>query len=155
MTSFQRDGAYVYMVSVAAGRQNGSMRLQRVAATQILNRSAYQCWSGGTTWGGACKALLTGRFGEPSLRKLADGTWVMAYLDIARGAIVTRTAKAPQGTWSSPKTRLTGAQLPNLYGGFIDPYSTKTNLRMSVSTWQRTNTGQTVRYDTSILKTSL
>lgn len=155
MTSMQRDGAYVYMISVPAGRQSGSMVLQRVLATQILNKSAYQCWSGSTSWGNTCRALMNGRFGEPSLRKLTDGTWVMAYLDTARGAIVTRTAKAPQGAWSSAKTRLTGAQLPNLYGGFIDPYSTKSNLRMSVSTWQRTNTGQTIRYDTSILKTSL
>ena len=155
MTSLQRDGNYVYMISVAAGRQNGSMMLQRVLATQILNKSAYQCWNGGTTWSTACKPLITGQFGEPSLRKLTDGTWVMAYLDIKKGAIVTRTAKAPQGTWSSPKTQLTGAQPPNLYGGFIDPYSTKSNLRMSVSTWQRTANGQTIRYDTSILKASL
>lgn len=155
MTSMQRDGVYVYMISVPAGRQNGSMMLQRVPATQILNKSAYQCWSGSTTWGGTCKALLKGRFGEPSLRKLADGTWVMAYLDISRGAIVTRTAKSPQGTWSSAKSRLTGSQLQNLYGGFIDPYSTKSNLRMSVSTWQRNAAGQTIRYDTNILKTSL
>lgn len=155
MASMQRDGDYVYILSVAAGRQNGRMMLQRVPALQILNPSAYQCWGGGTTWGNTCRALLTGRFGEPSLRKLADGKWVMSYLDISKAAIVTRSASAPQGTWSKPKTQLSARQLPNLYGGFIDPYSTKSKLRLSVSTWQRTATGQTIRYDTNILTTSL
>src|SRR5262245_20604674 len=39
-------------------------------------------------WGRPCTGILHGRFGEPSVRRLVDGTWAMAYLNCATGCIV-------------------------------------------------------------------
>lgn len=146
MMSLQRDGNFVYAISVRAGRQQGPMMLQRVRSNEVLVRSAWQCWDG-SDWSQDCHALLNGTFGEPSLRKLADGTWVMAYLNASAGTIVTRTAATPTGPWSAEQTQLGWWQVPNLYGGFIHPYSTKDNLTLMVSTWQRRPDGYTTRYD--------
>jgi len=80
----------------------------------MLDQSSYQCWTGSNTgWStdfAACQPLLTGSFGEPSLRLLSDGTWVMSYMDASSPDapwIVTRTAPAPTGPWSAPKVQLT------------------------------------------------
>lgn len=145
MISMQRDGDYIYIISVKAGRQQGPMMLRRVSVANILNKSSYECWNG-SSWGGACRALFSGRFGEPSLRKLKDGVWAMAYLNIANGSIVTRYANSPTGPWSSEKTQVTIAQHPALYGGFIHPYSTSDNVTMMVSSWVK---GTGSRYDVS------
>ena len=136
MWSMQRDGNYVYIVSVKAGRQVGPMMLRRVEWDKILNPNAYQCWDG-TTWGPAttCKPLMSGHFGEPSLRRLSDGTWVMAYLELDSGAIVTRYASSVTGPWSDEKIQVTSAQVPSLYGGYIHPASTPKNLTLIVSQW--------------------
>jgi hypothetical protein len=148
MVSMQRDGDYVYLLSVKAGRQYGPMMLRRVASDRILDSSAYECWNG-SDWGGSCAPLLTGRFGEPSLRKLSDGTWTMAYLDLSIGSIVTRTATSPTGPWSNEKIQVTGLQLPALYGGFIHPYSTADNLTLIVSSWVGATATNPGRYDTN------
>jgi hypothetical protein len=78
--------------------------------------------------------------GELSVRRLSDGTWAMAYLNLAIGAIVTRTATAPDAAWSNEVVQVTGLQEPNLYGGFIHPWSTRAanDLHLMVSTWTDT-----------------
>lgn len=150
MTSMQLDGNYVYMISVRAGRVNGLMFLRRVPWRDILTPQAYLCWNG-TDWVTTCSdGILRGRFGEPSLRKLQDGTWVMAYFDLATGAVVTRYADQPTGKWSAPTVQITYHELDFLYGGFIHPLSTKNNLTLMVSSWQR-HSGVTHRYDVSQL----
>jgi hypothetical protein len=147
MISMQRDGAYVYLVGVKAGRQTGPMVLMRVAWGQMRSATAYQCWNG-TGWGGnQCSPLFEGAFGEPSLRKLSDNTWALAYFNAANNSIVTRTASSPTGPWRSEKVQLTAEQFPGLYGGFIHPYSTPDNLTLMVSSWPRNSSGQTIRYD--------
>lgn len=155
MWSMQRDGDWVYIVSVRAGRQPGPMMLFRVPSDSMLDGNAYQYWNG-TGWGdkAAAKPILTGDFGEPSLRKLDDGTWALAYTDYAGGPrIVTRTATSPTGPWSDPKVQLTWQKLPALYGGFIWPGSTPTHLVLMISTWQTapdgTKHGRLIRYDVS------
>ena len=140
--SMQRDGEFVYVISVQAGRRpggSGPMLLQRVHWDKMLDATQYQCWSGDGTWGSDCKPIIEGSFGEPSLRLLRDGTWAMSYLDVDypdRPIIVTRTADSPQGPWSEPKVQITWKELPQLYGGFIHPYSTRNSLVLMVSTYQ-------------------
>lgn len=134
MMSLQRDGDYVYIVSVRGGRQYGPMNLQRVPWDQMFDKDLYECWDG-YGWGSGCEPLFSGVFGEPSLRKLDDGTWVLAYLNLAIGSIVTRYADDPTGPWSTEKMQINGLELPNLYGGFIHPDSTRDNLTLMVSTW--------------------
>ena len=118
------------------------MMLQRVRWQDITNKDAYEGWGwDGSTWGWGrpCTAILNGNFGEPSVRKLADGTWAMSYL--TNGMIVTRTASRPDAAWSDEKIQVISLQEACLYGGFIHPWSTvgTNNLHMMVSAYQDSN----------------
>lgn len=146
MGSMQLDGEYIYRISVRAGRTEGPMVLSRVKWREVLNPKAYYCWDG-ADWSKKCRAIAHGTFGEPSLRKLSDGTWAMSYLDIDKRAIVTRTAYSPSGPWSEAKVQLRDTRLPSLYGGFIHPYSTRKHLVLMVSSWQRNAQGRTTHYE--------
>lgn len=143
MWTMQRDGAHVYVFSVRSGRQAGPMMLRRVPWQRILEPAAYEDWGwrkgSGWRWGQPCTPILEGTFGEPSVRRLRDGTWAMAYLDAAAGRIVTRRADGPDRVWSEEKVQVTAEQEPNLYGGFLHPYSTSAldDLHLLVSTWRR------------------
>lgn len=136
MQTMALDGDYVYVYSVRAGRQPGPMMLQRVKHAAILERGAYECWGydGQWGWGKPCSSILgESDFGEPSVRKLSDCTWAMSTLE--GGAIVTRTAGAPEGPWSGGHVQVTFDQQPCLYGGFIHPKSTSGDLHLMVSRW--------------------
>lgn len=146
MWTMQRDGDWVYIFSVKAGRQEGPMVLRRVPWDQMLNPDAYQCRNG-DKWDSTCSPILKGRFGEPSVQKLPDGTWVMAYLNADTGNIVTRTAESPAGSWSDEKVQLARGEHPSMYGGFIHPRSTRDNLILMVSSWVRDQARETKRYD--------
>lgn len=160
MWSMQLDGDYVYAATVRAGRQPGPMMLLRVPWNQITKKGSYECWNG-SGWGGECHPILPDtKYGEPSLRKLKDGAWVLSYVDFQGANLVTRTAPSPEGPWSDPKVQLTWQQLPALYGGFIHPYSTSSNLILMVSTWQTKGKSKKVeertliRYDVSHMITT-
>lgn len=112
MWTMQRDGDWVYVFSVPSGHQKGPMMLQRVPWDKMADRSAYQGWSNNGKdwdWNRPCSPILEGTFGEPSVRKLSDGTWAMVYLnfDGAAPAIVSRTAKGPDQTWSNETVQVT------------------------------------------------
>lgn len=167
MWSMQRDGDYVYIVSVRTGRREGPMMLFRSRWDQMLQQDAYEYWNG-EQWGkkADAKPIQEGHFGEPSLRKLSDGMWVMSYTDYSHGPrVVTRTivdpTQGPEGTWSEPKVQLTWKDLKNPYGGGIHPYSTKDNLILMISTWQTKGDSkeiserELVRYDVSHLNTAV
>jgi hypothetical protein len=163
MWSMQYDNGYVYIVSDRAGRRPGPMMLFRVPWDKMQNQDAYAYWDG-KDWGEEtdAKPIMQGFFGEPSLRKLKDGTWAMSYADYTGyPKIVTQYVvdpkQGPEGTWSEPKIQLTANQLPNLYGGGMWPDSTKDNVILIVSTWQTSGTAENisdrtlVRYDVSHL----
>jgi hypothetical protein len=154
MWTMQRDGDWVYVFSVRSGRQDGPMMLRRVLWDRLFNQSAYEGWGwNGSNWGWnrPCTPILNGRFGEPSVRRLSDGTWVMAYLNCATGNIVTRTAAGPNQAWSQEKVQVTSWQEPGLYGGFIHPWSTSAanDLHLMVSKWTRNTLGQSTAYHVS------
>lgn len=142
MWTMQRDGEWVYVFSVRSGRQHGPMMLQRVPWDKMLDRAAYQGWGfDGNDWGWdrPCTALFEGTFGEPSVRKLSDGTWAMVYLNLDHQPpyIVSRTAKGPDQAWSDETVQVTWEQEDHLYGGFIHPWSTakQGELHLMVSKW--------------------
>jgi hypothetical protein len=144
MWTMQRDGAWVYVFSVRSGRQLGPMMLQRVRWHDMFIPTLYECWGWNGSdwgWGRPCSPILQGVFGEPSVRKLVDGTWAMCYLNAERGneRIVSRTATGPDRVWSEEKLQVTSFQEPGLYGGFIHPWSTSgnDNLHILVSKWMR------------------
>ena len=161
MWSMQLDGDHIYIISVRPGRTPGPMVMLRVPWREVRDKGAYQCWNG-KNWGGACVPLLPeSKYGEPSIRKLSDGTWVMSYVDYTYTQLVTRTADNPTGPWSEPKVQMSWLDMNALYGGFIHPYSTKDNLILMVSTWQREidkdkygKFGKLLRYDVSHLVTT-
>jgi hypothetical protein len=154
MWTMQRDGDYVYVFSVRAGRQDGPMMLRRVRWDRMFDPAAYEGWGwNGSNWGWGrpCTPILTGRFGEPSVRKLADGTWAMCYLNCKTGCIVTRTATGPDRVWTNEKVQVWPWQEPGMYGGFIHPWSTRgtNNLHIMVSRWTRGIDGRTNAYHVS------
>ncbi|HVH41794.1 MAG TPA: DUF4185 domain-containing protein [Labilithrix sp.] len=141
MWTMQRDGDFVYVFSVRAGRQSGPMMLRRVHWRNMFDKGAYECWGrqgANWAWGHhACTPILEGRFGEPSVRRLKNGTWAMAYLNVNAGAIVTRTAPRPDAPWTPENPQVTQLQEQNLYGGFIHPWSEEgpNKLHLIVSKW--------------------
>lgn len=154
MWSMQRDGDWVYVFSVRAGRQDGPMMLRRVPWDRMLEPAAYEGWGrrGSTwSWGVPCSPILEGRFGEPSVRRLADGTWAMAYLNCVSGDIVTRTADGPTGEWSDERTQIASADKPYGYGGFIHPWSTSDpgGLHLMMSKWTTDESGRSTEYHVS------
>jgi Domain of unknown function (DUF4185) len=152
MWTMQRDGEWIYVFSVRAGRQPGPMMLQRVHWTDVLSKQAYEGWGWNGRdwdWGRPCSAILTGSLGEPSVRKLRDGLWAMSYLNAETGNIVTRRAEGPNKVWSAEKIQVTRATDPGLYGGFIHPHSTDApdDLHLMVSKWiRRGEPRKTVEY---------
>jgi hypothetical protein len=154
MWTMQRDGDLVYVFSVRAGRQEGPMVLRRVHWERMFDPGAYEGWGWNGSdwgWGRPCTPILTGRFGEPSVRRLADGTWVMSYLDATIGCIVTRTAPGPDRAWSAPKVQVGFWQEPGMYGGFVHPWSTRAagGLHLMVSKWTRGPDGRSTAYHVS------
>lgn len=160
MWSMQRDGDHVYIVTVASGRQHGPMMMLRVPWDKMEDKASYECWNG-EAWGGKCQPLLPdSEYGEPSLRKLSDGKWVMSYTDYTYTQVLTRTADSPTGPWSEPKIQMSWLDLNALYGGFIHPNSTSDNLILMISSWISKppegdeEHGELVRYDISHLITN-
>ena len=154
MWSMQRDGQWVYIYSVRSGRQSGPMMLRRVNWEHLFSAKEYQCWGkkgDQWDWGNPCTGLFEGNIGEPSVRKLSDGTWVMAYLNDKTGSIVTWKASSPTGPWSGEKVQVTQQQEANCYGGFIHPWSTSKpgDLHLMVSTWKHDLHGKSTAYHVS------
>ncbi|MFF4880810.1 DUF4185 domain-containing protein [Micromonospora sp. NPDC000668] len=154
MWTMQRDGDHVYVFSVRSGRQDGPMMLRRVRWDRLFYPESYEGWGwNGANWGWGrpCTPILTGRFGEPSVRRLSDGTWVMSYLNCQTGCVVTRTASGPDRAWTAEKIQVTSWQEPALYGGFIHPWSSRNanDLHLMVSKWTRTPDGRSTAYHVS------
>ncbi|KAH8427332.1 uncharacterized protein LDX57_005046 [Aspergillus melleus] len=146
MWTMQRDDQWVYIFSTRSPVQFGPMLLQRVRWDLIKDKDEYECWGldgNGWDWGDHCSPILEGTFGEPSVRKLEDGTWAMVYLNApsTNPWIVSRTAKRPTGPWSEEKVQVEQVGDGSLlYGGFIHPWSTTqpNGLYLMVSNWTST-----------------
>lgn len=144
---------HLYIFSKRWGRGNsGEVYLSR--CTNIEDLGTYEHWAfvnGGWSWNSTavpCTRLFgASNIGELSVRLLGD-TWVMSYLDLPAGGIVTRRASAPDGVWSDPKVQVYGSRpwwywlvgkggpvWPQCYGGYIHPRSTADNLTLLISQW--------------------
>jgi hypothetical protein len=158
MWTMQRWDDHVYIFSVPAGRQTGgAMMLQRVHWERMFYPADYEGWGWDNNaqnwaWGRPPTPILFGQFGEPSVRRLDDGTWVMAYLVVdGIPRIVTRTASGPDEVWTSEKIQVTALEESFLYGGFIHPWSTTdtNDLHLMISTWKRDQNGNSTAYHMS------
>ncbi|MGY2030100.1 DUF4185 domain-containing protein [Nocardia gipuzkoensis] len=136
-------GGYVYMFGTPNTRL-GAVGLARVPEDQLLNTTAYQYWRDGvwTPVGGFASAtsVVDGPAGELSVRyDAARHVWQMSYLDTTKAAIVVREADTPQGVWSESTPTVSVLNYPELYGGFIHPWSSGSDFYFTMSTWSDYN----------------
>ncbi|MDE1668884.1 MULTISPECIES: DUF4185 domain-containing protein [Nocardia] len=136
-------GGYVYMFGTPNTRL-GAVGLARVPEDQLLNTTAYQYWRDGawTPVGGFASAtsIVDGPAGELSVRYDAvRKVWQMSYLDTTKAAIVVREADTPQGVWSESTPTVSVLNYPELYGGFIHPWSSGSDFYFTMSTWSDYN----------------
>ncbi|MFD0365393.1 DUF4185 domain-containing protein [Nocardia sp. GCM10030253] len=137
------NGDYVYMFGTPNTRL-AAVGLARVPKDQILNTTAYQYWRDGhwTPTGGfaAATPIVDAPAGELSVRfDSARNVWQMSYLDTAKAAIVVRESDSPQGVWSEGTPTVSVLNYPELYGGFIHPWSSGSDLYLNISTWNDYN----------------
>lgn len=136
-------GDHVYMFGTPNSRI-GTVGLARVQRDQVLNKTAYQYFRDGR-WvpardGNVASPLFFGVAGELSARYDAAGQrWQLSYLDVTRSAIVLRTAKVAQGQWSEPTALVDSGRFPQMYGGFLHPWSSGRDLYFTMSTWTQYN----------------
>ncbi|WP_433728618.1 DUF4185 domain-containing protein [Nocardia sp. CA-129566] len=136
-------GDYVYMFGTPNTRL-AAVGLARVPKDQLLNTTAYQYWRDGS-WTpvggfGSASAIVDGPVGELSVRfDAARNVWQMSYLDTAMAALVVRESNSPQGVWSDAAPTVRVSDYPELYGGFIHPWSSGSDLYFTMSTWSDYN----------------
>ncbi|RVW02489.1 DUF4185 domain-containing protein [Rhodococcus spongiicola] len=143
ITSMVPAGDFVYMFGTPNTRL-GAVGLARVPKDEVLNKTAYQYWQNGnwTPVGGytAATPIVHGPVAELSVRyDESTGKWQMSYLDTAKLAIVLREANSPQGEWSDGAPMVSVLDYPELYGGFIHPWSRGSDLYFTISTWSDYN----------------
>jgi len=140
------DDGFVYTLSTAFTRDRGII-LHRVPEAQLLDKSAYEPWgyaAGRWAWGNPATEVLTGKFGEMSLRKV-QGKWLLSWFNAEDYDITIKVFDGPTsnlyeattykpikgGDWCC-EAETTIAQL---YGGYIHPDSTLHDLHLIVSQW--------------------
>ncbi|HEX3814814.1 MAG TPA: DUF4185 domain-containing protein [Mycobacteriales bacterium] len=137
----RRDG-YVFMFGTPNGRF-GNAHLARVAEDRVLDKAAYEYWTGEDWQAGpdsVASPVFSGPVGELSVQfNDFTGTWLALHLDESRNAIVLRAAAAPTGPWSNGKTVVDAAEYPSPYGGFMHPWSTGPELYFTLSQWDPYN----------------
>ena len=136
-------GDWVYMFGTPNGRL-GATALARVPKTQVLNKTAYQYWVRGswipTSNGDQATPIFGGPNGELSVRYDEKAKlWQATYLDVLRSAIVLRQSRSPQGLWSEPSNLVSSIKYPQLYGGFMHPWSTDKDLYITTTTYTSYN----------------
>lgn len=142
MTSFTKQGDYVYAFSTPNGRF-GSARVARVQQDHVLDLGAYEYWTG-KSWNKGSPSIaapiVSAPVGEISvLYNDKLGAWMMMYLDEVQHAIVLRLAPSPTGPWSIEIPVATASQYPYLYGGFLYPGSDGTDVFFTMTQYDKYN----------------
>lgn len=144
---------YVYIYGTGFQRDKGIV-LYRVRSESMTTLSAYEPWGfdGSWGWGKPVTEVLPGTFGEMSLRPL-DGKWILTWFNAGDYRIDAMILNTPTDDLYAAKkvTLLSGGDwgaesssvVAQLYGGYIIPGSTLSDLHLSVSQW---NTGDNSVY---------
>ncbi|WP_408925806.1 DUF4185 domain-containing protein [Corynebacterium sp. YSMAA1_1_F7] len=143
------EDGYVYVYGTPSGR-SGQARLARISEAEFPNFSSAEFWDGQgwTTRMDAAKTVLDGRVSELSVQYNKHlGKWLALY-ETTQG-MVLRQADRPEGPWSSEKTLISRAQVPDIYGGFMYPHQTDGNLYWVATSW---NSYNAVVYKTDLAK---
>ena len=140
MGAFVRRGGYVYNFATPNGR-NGDAYVARVPEADVLDKSDYEYWNGSAWVAGSdtqAAAIVSGPVAELSVRyDSGRSLWLMTYMQGTD--IVLRTAPAPTGPWSAAQVIVSDADFPGLYGGFMHPWSSGSDVYLLVSQWDPYN----------------
>lgn len=152
MLTWERGGdGWVYALSTGFQRAHGLI-LHRVPEDRVTSPEAWQSWgfdADGWAWGKPPTVALPGRFGELSLRRV-QGDWMLCVFDeggyrmdvLALDSPTADLHRAPRATvlrgcnW--PEEDHERGLVAQLYGGYVLPGSTWSDLYLMVSQW---NTG--------------
>ena len=143
------EDGWVYAFTTGFQRAHGLV-LRRVPADRLTSPDAWEPWgfdAAGWAWGKPATVALPGRYGELSLRRVAD-TWLLCVFD--EGGYRMDVLELPHGPTAdlhvAPRTTvLRGCRwededhdrglVAQLYGGYILPGSTLDELHLVVSQW--------------------
>ncbi|MDT0382537.1 DUF4185 domain-containing protein [Streptomyces sp. DSM 42041] len=141
---------YVYVFSTGFQRDK-PLILHRVREDRLTDLAAYEPWGwrdGVWAWGHAPTPVLEGRFGELCLRPLG-GKWLLTWFNAGDyridGILMDyptsnlHTAHRRTLVWGGQWGQEDDAHVAQLYGGYVIPGSTLTDLHLAVSQW---NTAQ-------------
>jgi hypothetical protein len=129
MVAVWQQGDTLYIWGSPCGRM-GSVKLMKVATSSVLNKSAYQYFSGydpsgNPRWSSSEAAAATVAGGPVGEMSVMYNNWldryVMTYLDERKAALVIREAPNPWGPWTAPVQLAHGSQYPTLYGSYMNP----------------------------------
>lgn len=134
---------YVYIISTKFISRDQPIIMHRVPETALLDKSQYEPWgyaNGSWGWGKPASVILTGQFGELSLRRV-ENKWVLSWFNAGDYDITIKVFDSPTSNLYEAKTfkPITGAMAAQLYGGYIHPDSTLANLHLIVSQWNTTD----------------
>ncbi len=142
MVTYARRDGFVYAFGTPNGRF-GNAYLARVPEQRLLDKPAYEYWTG-KAWQPGSSAIaapiVAGPVGELSVRyDQTLASWEMMTMDESRGAIVVRLASQPTGPWGAPIPVATSHQYPSLYGGFLHPDSKGSDIYFTMTQYDRYN----------------
>ncbi|MFD4433893.1 DUF4185 domain-containing protein, partial [Nocardia sp. NPDC058497] len=133
---------FVYMYGTPQGRIGGVF-VARVAPERILDKAAWQLWTGAEWTSDPTSppaAIVTGAVGEVSVQyNVSIGRWLMMSTDILDNGIVLRQAVNPMGPWTDPEVVVSGKDYPYVYGAHMHPWSSGNDLFFTVSQWSTYN----------------
>ncbi len=140
------DDGYVYVLSTSFKRADPIL-LHRVPEDKLLDKNAYEPWGykdGKWAWGNPATVVLTGKFGEMSLRKV-ENKWVLSWFNAQDYDITIKVFDSPTSNLYEAKTYKpikgtawgleSDTRVAQLYGGYIHPDSTLRELHLIVSQW--------------------
>jgi Domain of unknown function (DUF4185) len=142
MIAYARQDGFIYAFGTPNGRF-GDAHLARVPEQELLDKSAYEYWTGERWQRGdstIASPIVAGPVGELSVRydKILN-SWQMMTMDESRGAIVVRLAPQPTGPWGEPITVATSKDYPHLYGGFLNPDSKGHDIYFTMTQYEQYN----------------
>lgn len=146
-------GEWVYALTTGFQRNRGLV-LQRVRADRLTDPAAWDGWGwDGATWdwGRTPTEVLTGAFGEMSLRRVPDASgrewWLLVVFDAGNYRIDAYLLDHPTANlYAAPRATLlhgcgwddedhAAGRVAQLYGGYTVPGSTLADLDVVVSQW--------------------
>ncbi len=141
MVALVRSAGYVYMIGTPNGRF-GNAYLARVPESRVLDKGAWRYWDG-RVWSPVERSavpIAVGPVSEVSVQWNAHlGKWLMMYLDEQRASVVLRTSASLTGPWSGEQVVVRGTDFPGLYGTYMHPWSTGSDLYFTMSQWDPYN----------------